>query len=60
MHKDRTRIEEILVKVSTHLLKRTVKLSPADKKAIAQYKEWINCLSAKNLPEKEGLIFRKN
>ena len=53
-------IEDILVKGLSHILKRTVEVSPADQLAIAQeYKEWINCLSASDFSQQEILIIDK-
>ena len=50
-------IEEILVKGLSHVLRRTLEVSPRDQLAIAQeYKEWINCLSANDFSRQEILI----
>ena len=47
MQEDPKSIEDLLVKGLSHILKRTIELSPGDQLAIAQeYKEWINCISA--------------
>ena len=50
-------IEDILVKGLSHILKRTVEVSPGDQLAIAQeYKEWINCISASDFSKQEILV----
>ena len=60
MHEKPTSIEDILVKGLSHILKRTVEVSPADQLAIAQeYKEWINCISASDFREQEILVIDK-
>ena len=60
MHKDQKVIEDILVKGLSHILKRTVEVSPGDQLAIAQeYKEWINCISANDFSEQEVLVIDK-
>ena len=60
MHKDHKVIEDILVKGLSHILKRTVEVSPGDQLAIAQeYKEWINCISAQDFSEQEILVINK-
>ncbi|WP_269606427.1 hypothetical protein [Prochlorococcus marinus] len=60
MEKDQKSIEDILVKGLSHILKRTVEVSPKDQLAIAQeYKEWINCISASDFSEQEILIIDK-
>ena len=57
MPKDSQSIEDLLVKGLSHILKRTVDVSPADQLAIAQeYKEWINCISASDFSEQEILV----
>ena len=60
MYGDQKNIEDILVKGLSHILKRTVEVSPKDQLAIAQeYKEWINCISANDFAEQEILIIDK-
>ena len=60
MYEEKKRIEDILVKGLSHILKRTVELSPRDQLAIAQeYKEWINCISASDFAEQEILVLDK-
>ena len=57
MHKDQKTIEDILVTGLSHILKRTVEVSPGDQLAIAQeYKEWINCISASDFSDQEILV----
>ena len=57
MHKDQKSIEHILIKGLSHILKRTVEVSPGDQLAIAQeYKEWINCISASDFSNQEILV----
>ena len=57
MYKDQKGIEDILVKGLSHILKRTVEVSPRDQLAIAQeYKEWINCISASDFSDQEILV----
>ena len=53
-------IEEILVKGLSHILRRTIEVSPKDKLAIAQeYKEWINCVSMSDFSKQEILVIDK-
>ena len=60
MPEEQKRIEDILVKGLSHILKRTIEVSPGDQLAIAQeYKEWINCLSASDFSEQEILVIDK-
>ena len=60
MPEDRNCIEEILIKGLSHILKRTVEVSPKDQLAIAQeYKEWINCISASDFSKQEILVIDK-
>jgi len=60
MQEDQRNIEDILVKGLSHILKRTVEVSPGDQLAIAQeYKEWINCISASDFSKQEILIIDK-
>ena len=57
MYQDPKILEDILVKGLSNILKRTIELNPGDQLAIAQeYKEWINCISAKDFSEQEILI----
>ena len=60
MQKKEKRIEDILVKGLSHILKRTVEVCPGDQLAIAQeYKEWINCTSASDFSKQEILVIDK-
>ena len=60
MKEDQKRIEDILVKGLSHILKRTVEVCPGDQLAIAQeYKEWINCISASDFSRQEILVIDK-
>tara|TARA_B100000579_G_C22465553_1_gene681001 strand:+ start:398 stop:592 length:195 start_codon:yes stop_codon:yes gene_type:complete len=60
MQNDQNSIEDILVKGLSDILKRTVEVSPGDQLAIAQeYKEWINCISARDFSEHEILVIDK-
>ena len=60
MLEDQKGIEDILVKGLSHILKRTIEVSPRDQLAIAQeYKEWINCISASDFSKQEILIIDK-
>ena len=60
MNNNQKYIEDILVKGLSHILKRTIEVSPEDQLAIAQeYKEWINCISADDLSKQEILIIDK-
>ena len=60
MQEDKKRIEYILVKGLSHILKRTVEVCPGDQLAIAQeYKEWINCISASDFSKQEILVIDK-
>ena len=60
MQEEQKRIEDILVKGLSHILKRTVEVCPGDQLAIAQeYKEWINCISASDFSKQEILIIDK-
>ena len=60
MQEDQKTIEDILVKGLSHILKRTLEVSPRDQLAIAQeYKEWINCVSASDFSEQEILVIDK-
>ena len=60
MNDDKNDLEETLIKGLSHILKRTVKVSPKDQLAIAQeYKEWINCISASDFTKHEILVINK-
>ena len=60
MQEEQKRIEDILVKGLSHILKRTVEVCPGDQLAIAQeYKEWINCISASDFSKQEVLVIDK-
>ncbi len=60
MQEDQKRIGDTLVKGLSHILKRTIELSPRDQLAIAQeYKEWINCISASDFSKQEILVIDK-
>ena len=57
MKADYTNIENILVKGLSHILRRTIEVSPRDQLAIAQeYKEWINCISKSDFSKQEILV----
>ena len=60
MEKDPKNLEDLLVKGLSHILKRTLEVSPRDQLAIAQeYKEWINCISTSDFAKQEILIIDK-
>ena len=60
MDKDPKNLEDLLVKGLSHILKRTLEVSPRDQLAIAQeYKEWINCISTSDFSKQEILIIDK-
>ena len=60
MKEDEVLIEDVLVKGLSHILRRTLEVSPEDQLAIAQeYKEWINCISAKDFAKEEILVINK-
>ena len=60
MSQEQKKIEDILVKGLSHILRRTVKVNPKDQLAIAQeYKEWINCISASDFSDQEILVIDK-
>ena len=60
MKEEQKRIEDILVKGLSHILKRAMEVSPGDQLAIAQeYKEWINCISASDFSKQEILVIDK-
>ena len=57
MYENQKKIEDILVKGLSNILRRTVEVSPKDQLAIAQeYKEWINCITASDFSKQEILI----
>ena len=54
------KIEDILVKGLSHILKRTTEVNQGDQLAIAQeYREWINCISASDFSKQEILVLDK-
>ena len=60
MNKNQKVIEDILVRGLSHILRRTLELSPRDQLAIAQeYKEWINCVSTSDFSNQEILVIDK-
>ena len=60
MSRNEKKIEDILVKGLSHVLRRTLVLNPGDRLAIAQeYKEWINCISAEDFSKQEILLIDK-
>tara|TARA_Y100001968_G_C19330498_1_gene704046 strand:+ start:522 stop:725 length:204 start_codon:yes stop_codon:yes gene_type:complete len=60
MYNEKERIEDLLVRGLSHILKRTIEVSPRDQLAIAQeYKEWINCISASDFSKQEILIINR-
>ena len=60
MSEEQKKIENILINGLSHILKRTLEVSPRDQLAIAQeYKEWINCISADDFKEQEILVINK-
>ena len=60
MYEDQKRIEKILIKGLSHILRRTVEVNPRDQLAIAQeYKEWINCISTSDFSQQEILVIDK-
>tara|TARA_B100000965_G_scaffold290464_1_gene248263 strand:- start:66 stop:260 length:195 start_codon:yes stop_codon:yes gene_type:complete len=60
MTEGQKRIEEVLVKGLSHILRRTVEVNSRDQLAIAQeYKEWINCISANDFSKQEILVIDK-
>ena len=61
MIEDRKKIEDILVKGLSHILRRTIEVNAGDQLAIAQeYKEWINCLSSSDFSKQEILLINKD
>ena len=60
MSSDQEKIEHILVKGLSHILRRTLEVNNGDRLAIAQeYKEWINCSSTYDFSKQEVLIIDK-
>ncbi len=60
MSKEKTNIENILIRGLSHILKRTIEVNYEDKLAIAQeYREWINCISESDFSKQEILILNK-
>ena len=60
MSSDQKKIEYILIKGLSHILRRTIEVNSGDKLAIAQeYKEWINCISSKDFSKHEILVIDK-
>ena len=60
MKENNKKIENILVMGLSHILKRSLDVSPEDQLAIAQeYKEWINCISTNDFSKQEILIIDK-
>tara|TARA_Y100001968_G_scaffold158982_1_gene145405 strand:- start:888 stop:1085 length:198 start_codon:yes stop_codon:yes gene_type:complete len=60
MSSDQKKIEDILVKGLSHVLRRTLEINPGDQLAIAQeYREWINCISASDFSSQEILVIDK-
>ncbi len=54
------KIEDILIKGLSHILRRIVEVTPKDQLPIAQeYKEWINCISSSDFSKQEILIIDK-
>ena len=54
-------IENTLIEGLSHILKRTIEVSPRDQLAIAQeYKEWINCISSSDFLEQEILVIDRS
>tara|TARA_B100000579_G_scaffold306431_1_gene256208 strand:- start:478 stop:663 length:186 start_codon:yes stop_codon:yes gene_type:complete len=60
MSKEKTNIENILIRGLSHILKRTIEVNYEDKLSIAQeYREWINCISESDFSKQEILILNK-
>ena len=60
MHEEKERLEDLLINGLSHILKRTLEVSPRDQLALAQeYKEWINCISASDFSKQEILVIHK-
>ena len=61
MSENTNKIEDILIKGLSHVLRRTVEVNEGDQLAIAQeYKEWINCISANDFSKQEILVIDKS
>ena len=57
MKKENSKIEIVLVKGLSHILKRTIEVNAGDQLAIAQeYREWINCISVNDFSKQEILV----
>ena len=60
MNEDKKQIEDILINGLSHILRRTVDVSPRDQLAIAQeYREWINCVTENDFSKQEILVINK-
>tara|TARA_Y100001968_G_scaffold331935_1_gene388359 strand:+ start:2107 stop:2301 length:195 start_codon:yes stop_codon:yes gene_type:complete len=60
MDDEQCRIEDVLVKGLSHILRRTIEVNAGDQLAIAQeYKEWINCITASDFSRQEILVIDK-
>ena len=60
MHEEKQKLEDLLINGLSHILKRTLEVSPRDQLALAQeYKEWINCISPSDFSKQEILIIDK-
>lgn len=60
MSSDQEKIEHILVKGLSHILKRTTEVNTGDQLAIAQeYREWINCIADSDFTRQEILVIDK-
>ena len=49
------KVEDILVKGLSHILKRTIEVDPGDQ----EYREWINCISTSDFSKQEILVIDK-
>lgn len=60
MSEEQRRLEEILIRGLSYILRRTVKVNYGDQLAIAQeYKEWINCITESDFSKQEILVIDK-
>ena len=60
MSSDQEKIEHILVKGLSYILKRTTEVNTGDQLAIAQeYREWINCIAYSDFTRQEILLIDK-
>ena len=60
MNKKQMKLENILVKGLSHILRRTIEINSGDQLAIAQeYKEWINCISESDFSKQEILVLEE-